>query len=309
MRPLAVGLALVMAGCTPQARAVVPQGQASVVMTAADERRSDPAEVIAEVRGPLQVRYVPALLGRTRPLVHVVVRNRGSSPLDVSNLRVRLEATRDGVPFPCASEVASNPRAREPEAVAPNASATFERALDCSLPLVGEYVLDLAVAFGRTGPWAAGRSARTLALRVVAVPNDEPRPIRGVAGLWGAIGASTVMASTTRDAKGRLVLAIVNGGSAPVTVPPMRLGLRVYRAGLDIPCEDEPTALKTPASLPPGASYVERIDVSCLGLGKPGQYEIIARLLVADVLDENEVGRIRVEVSAPQTPIHYGPTR
>lgn len=270
----------------------------------------DVADVTAEVRGPLRVRYEPALLAAARPLVRITIRNRRASSMDVSNLRVRLLATRDGVPFQCAGEIGPPERSREPQTLPAGSSAVFERTLDCALPLVGTYSVRVLVAFGRAAPWSEGTAVQTLEVKVVASAKSEPQAVQSVPGLWAAVGAGGIVSATSRETNGKLVIALVNGGPAAIDLPPLRVALRVYRAGLSIPCEDEPIKLRAPASLAPGRSHVEVLEVSCLGIGKPGHYDIAARLLVPEAAEsdgELPLGRLHVEVASD--PSRLDPTK
>jgi hypothetical protein len=263
-------------------------------------------DVSVDLHAPARVRWAPSTLAPPQPTLGVVLTNRTASPVDVSDVRVRLEAVRAGVTFRCAREVGAPPGAHEPRVLAPGASFTFARALDCSLPLVGTYAVRVETSFGG-GPW---REAHAFTLRVDAQPTAEPRPIAALPGVWGALGASSVAFGVSPDgdgALGRIVVAVVNGGRDPVELPPLRLALRVYRVGTPIPCVDEPTRLAAPPLLAPGASYREPIEVSCLGLSVPGRYDVAARVVV-DGIGETEIGRLRVEITndparrTPQTP-------
>jgi hypothetical protein len=57
--------------------------------------------------------------------------------------------------------------------------------------------------------------------------------------------------------------------------------------------------LHAPPVLGPGAVHREPIEVSCLGLGVPGSYEIAARLIQPGGTEgdrETELGRLKVDV-------------
>jgi hypothetical protein len=256
------------------------------------------AEVAIDLRSPTHVRWVPATLAPSKPTLGIVVTNRGSAPLDVSNLRVRLQAIREEVSFRCAEEVGAAPGAREPEALAVGATFVFERTLDCGLPLVGSYAIHVGVSFGH-GSWAAARDVHSFSLRVFATPEIEPRSVEPIPGLWGALGATSVMEGGQPGRSGRLVVALVNGGRTPLELPRFRLVLRVYRVGSPIPCEDAPIDLHAPAVLAGGESYHEPIVVSCLGLGVAGRYEVAGRLEIGGPDDgwQVELGRLRVEIA------------
>ena len=256
------------------------------------------AEVAIELRAPKHVRWLPATLAPSKPMLGVVVTNRGEVPLDVSDLRVHLQAIREEVSFRCAEEVGAGPGAREPEALAVGASFVFERTLDCGLPLVGSYAIHVGVSFGH-GSWGVARDVRSFSLRVFATPAIEPRRVEPIPGLWGGLGATSVMQGGQPGRSGRLVVALVNGGRTPLELPRFRLVLRVFRVGTPIPCEDAPIDIHAPAVLGGGESYHEPIEVSCLGLGVAGQYEVAGRLEIGGPEEGSQVelGRLRVEIA------------
>lgn len=307
LHQLLIGAAL--AACGPSARTSPEPTRAQIPTALTAAETTDTAQVTAEVTRPTRVRYDPTLLAASRPAVRITVGNRGTSSIDVSNLRVRLDATRDGVPFQCADEVGPPARSRETQTLSAGTSAVFERTLDCALPLVGTYSVRVVVAFGRASPWTDGVTVRTLEVKVAASTNSAPQAVEGVPGLWAAVGAGGVVSATSNDAAGKLVVALVNGGLTTIDLPRLRLALRVYRAGSPIPCEDEPIRLSAPRSLAPGRTHVEVLAVSCLGLGKAGHYDIAARLLVPASGSEGEIalGRLHVEVSSD--PGRVDPTR
>jgi hypothetical protein len=260
-------------------------------------------DVAIEVQAPLRARYDPSLGGAAKPSLAVVVTNRSSLPLDVSDLRVHLEAMREGVSYHCEKEVGAPPGDREPSTLEPGGSHAFDRALDCALPLVGAYSVRVGVSFGH-GAFRAPREVRAFGLTVTALPNVEPREIGGLPGLWAAMGSSNKLAGGTGRGFGRTLLTLVNASRRPIEVPPMLLSLRVYRVGNPIPCEDRPLALRTPPVLGPGDSYHESIEISCLGLSVPGTYDIAARLVVPRGSEDDRIialGRFRLEVVTDPT--------
>lgn len=290
----AIAIAVALAACTPSAPTAPPMAPTAVTIESAPAT----GEAAVEIRAPVRARYVPHLLGPSRPTLGVAVTNRGGGPLDVSNLQVRLEAAREGVAFRCAEKVGAPGGVREPAMLAPGQTFTFERDLDCALPLEGTYAVRVAVSFG-TGPWAAPRDVRTFTLSVASIKTEAPRAVEGVEGLWAALGASGVVEGPA-GAHGRIAVAIVNGGRVPLELPPLRLALRVTKRGTPIPCEDEPTALRSPRVLGAGGVYREPIEVSCIGLGHPGTYDVEARLLQPGDR-ETQLGTLRIVVDdAPE---------
>ena len=177
--------------------------------------------------------------------------------------------------------------------VAPGATAIFLRTVDCPLALAGTYVVQVVVAFGRAEPFAEGIVTKELTLTVAAPPDAQPRTVAAVPGLYAAIGSGGLVPSS--KGPGRIVVALVNARSERIALPPMHVGLRVRRLGTDIPCEDQPTLLVVPPYLEGGAVLTRPIDVSCLGLGVTGSYDVEARLFVGD--EVFPIGSLRVDVS------------
>ncbi len=244
----------------------------------------------------MRARFDSSVLAAAKPWLGVVVTNRSQVPVDVRDLRVHLEATRESASFRCSRVVGADKGEREPSVLQPGASFVFDRALDCALPLVGTYSVHVGVSFG-SGEWSRPRDVRAFALTVTALPTIAPREVDGLPGLWASVGSSVMQQGASGS--GRTLLALVNATRSPIALPPMLLALRVYKLGSPIPCEDKPIALSLPAFLAAGQAHYEPIEVSCLGLTTPGTYDIVAQLLVprddGGTLDVS-LGRLRVDV-------------
>jgi hypothetical protein len=291
------------AGRTSATAAVTPRPG---VAASASEVRPRPArdvDVAVEVRAPLRARYEPSLGGAAKPSLAVVVTNHSKQAVDVTDLRVHLEAAREGVEFHCAKDVGAQMGDREPSSIAPGESYVFDRDLDCALPLVGAYAVRVAVSFGE-GPFRAPREVRAFTLTVTALPKVEPHEIEGLPGLWASMGSSNQIAGGVGRGSGRTLLTLVNSSKKPIEVPRMRLAMRVYRLGNPIPCEDKPLVLGAPAVLGPGETYNEPIEVSCLGLSVAGTYDVAAKLVVPRGSEgdrEIALGKLRVDVVTDPT--------
>ena len=291
------------AGSASSTAAVTPRSSATPAPPPTAPNATSQVGVAVQVRGPLRARYDPTLAGAAKPSLSVVVTNRSAEPLDVSDLRVHLEATRESVSFHCAKEVGAPLGEHEPSTIAPGTSYAFERALDCALPLVGAYSVRVAVSFGK-GAFRTPRDVQAFTLTVTALPNVEPREIEGVPGLWAAMGSNSKLAGGVGRGSGRTLLTIVNATRKPIELPRMRLALRVYKVGNPIPCVDEPRDLALPAVLGPGDAYYDLVEVSCLGLAVPGTYDVAARLIVPRGSEgdrEIALGRLRIDVLTDPT--------
>jgi hypothetical protein len=316
-RPALVALASLVAACaSPPAAGRASSTAATTTATAAltaTSRAPEPAQpappgrpgidVSVDVRGPLRAQFDPSLGGAAKPSLAVVVTNRSTGPVDVSGLRVHLDAVREGVEFRCAKEVGPQIGDREPSVLAPGESFVFDRDLDCALPLVGAYAVRVAVSFG-AGAFREPQDVRAFTLTVTALPKVEPREIAGVPGLWASMGSSNKIAGGVGRGSGHTLLTLVNSSRKPIEVPRMRIAMRVYRLGNPIPCEDKPIVLHTPAVLAPGDSYNEPVEISCLGLSIAGTYDLVAKLIVprgSEGDSEISLGKLRVAVVTDPT--------
>ena len=297
-----------VAACQPAAFAPATPASNAPVISAAP-RPASPSDVTIRVdlRAPLHARYDPTVLAAAKSWLEIQVFNHGPTALDISDFRAHLEATREGVSFGCKKEIGASNGEREPSTLAPGGSFVFERALDCALPLAGSYAVRVAVSFG-AGAYRTPRAVRSTTLTVSAPADLAPKPVDGYPGLYAAIGASARLDGGKDHGIGKMMLSLVSARKAPTKLPPLRLALRVYRVGHSIPCEDEPVGLREGGLLGPGESRFEPIEVSCLGLGVPGSYDVEARLLVGregsehGAPPEHEVvlGKLRVEVVTNQ---------
>lgn len=294
----AVSLMLMLA-CGPAERAAAPPSSTHAhPLVVAEQRR--PANISIEIRAPNRARWLSSTLSPASTPLGVVVTNHSPAPVDVSDLRVHLEAVREGVSFHCANEIGPAPDAREPPALESGESFEYERTMDCTLPLTGRYSVKTWVSFGQ-GPSRVTRPVRELALEVMAPDHLEPKPLSILPGLYGAVGSSALLVGESGRGSGRIAVALVNGAARPLALPTLRLAVRVFRSGSPIPCEDAPIKLDAPSPLAAGEPYRVPVDVSCLGLDTPGKYEVVVRLLLDERGDparaSEELGRLRVEIS------------
>jgi hypothetical protein len=294
--PLLLLFACTILGCSPphRAPAAPPPAVVPVATTTTALPREPEARIEVSLAGPTRVLYSPVTMRAPRPSVRVVITNPASEPLDVSDLHVRLDVTRGSQSVRCETARADDDtRRREPVTVAPGASAVFIRNADCPLALVGTYNVQVVVAFGRTAPFANGIVTQEISLTVAAPPHAQPRAIASVPGLYAAIGSGALVPTST--SKGRIVVAMVNAKNERIALPKTYVALRVRRVGTDIPCEDEPTRLLLPRMLDGNTVLTRPVDVSCLGLGATGTYDVEARLLLGE--EVFPIGSLRVEIS------------
>lgn len=285
-----VVLGSVLASCALPAPLPAPNAPpAESTTTGASEPA---ARVGVEVRAPSRLRYSPAVLGAPRTAVEVVVTNRTSDELDVTRLRLRFAAIREGVSFGCYPDGVASFSAREPTSLAPGATFTYQRWLDCELPLTGTYELRPSVTFGRS---AAAISVAPLRVRVVAPRSSDPEPIDD-RGLFIAVGTSKFVTSRPGRGNASAEVAVVNGSTRALSTPRIRLLTRVRLNGYPLTCESDSVAVDVPPVLASGAVYRERVDVPCVGLEHPGVYGIEVRALL-DETREVLFGTLRVEIT------------
>ena len=275
-----------------------PASPPNVGTQSLDVAERGPARVTIELRAPRRARWLASTLSPATPPLDVVVTNHSSAPVDVSNLEAHLEAVREGVAFRCANEVGPAPGVREPTTLDSGESFVFERAIDCMLPLTGRYDVKVSVSFG-PGPSRVTYPVRALTLDVQAPAQADPEPVTSIPGLHAAIGSSPLLVGESGRGSGRIAVALVNASNRPIVLPKLRLALQVFRARSPIPCEDAPIELDVPRPLAPGQTHRVPVDVSCLGLDTPGQYEVVVRLRIGEGNAETseELGRLAVEIS------------
>lgn len=276
---LLAGLALTSASCTEGTPPHSPHDGAR-----------ESGRVMVEVHAPSSVPYAPALLGTGPAPVMVVVANDGVEPLDVSRLAVRFEASGGGVAVRCVDE--APPRTAEPTTLAAGARRTFDRSLDCRLPLAGPYQVAVSVAFGRDRAW---RLVRTYEVEVVAAAGLEPRPLND-SGLVATIGGALESGTADRRGHPRIALALINTGTVPLEIPPLRVETRVRRQETPWTCTSAAVPLSSPPAIAAGATFRHPFDVSCLGFDVRGSYDVEVVLLVGSDRAVS-LGHLRIDVT------------
>lgn len=274
----------------------------SAALSAPAEPATAIPEITAEPLGTTRLIWAPALLGAKPPVVRIVVRNRGTATLDVTDFHADLQANREELSLRCGEE---DPIGRDASRVEPGEAATFDRMFDCVLPLSGTYDASVTVAFGNGAARREELVEKRIPLTVEAPNAEEPRRVNGVPGLWSAVGSGQLLATSTANDHATLAIILVNGGSDEVSLPPMRVSLHVERNGKRATCNEAPVPLHTPRMLEAGDTHLETVNATCVGLGASGRYEISARLLAGE--HPTSLGRLRVDVTTD--PQRIDPTR
>lgn len=286
MKRALVGVAVVLISCT---EALPPATSAPA---------PDPVHI--EVRSPERVPYTPSLLGTGPTTIAVAIANRGAAPLDVSKLAVRIDAVWQGIAVECRSQAET--RSREPSVLRPGEAHSFERAVDCRLPLAGRYAVTVAVAFGADRTW---RTVRTYALEVTAPPELAPRALDDH-GLVATIGASPAAGNAEKRGHPRVAIALANTTADGMALPPLRVETRARRTSAAWACSST-ASFAAPATLAAGEIYRAPVDVSCLGFDVAGAYDVEVVLLVAD--RAIALGSLRIEVSDDPARVLPAPIR
>jgi hypothetical protein len=249
------------------------------------------------VRAPSRVPYDATALGLGGHAVAIRLTNPGTEPVRVDRLRVAFTATREGVAFRCKEHVGGSMQTREPASLRGGETFTFERDLDCTMPLPGHY--DVSAAWQLSDRDRTG-SLGTFSIDLVAGKGNLPVPYPARAGLHALMIGNRETRPLTDDAWARgdyrVVLALINGGRQPVEVGPGRLAFLVYKEGSPLPCSGQAEDVALPAALAPGAVHVVRAPVACAP-SEEGRYRIIGRFSLVAVGDEIDIGRIPLRVT------------
>jgi hypothetical protein len=257
----------------------------------------------ASVRAPARVDYDPRSLGIAGQFVAIRVENAGDASVSVTHLHASFAATRDGVAFPCNAHVGVTTGAVEPSHLDPGRSFTFERLLDCTMPLPGRY--DVRAWIHVAPDESRGREARagvflgSFQVDVTATAGNAPRPLPSRPGLYALMTGAPTAAPMTSSAwaKGgyQVVVALINGSGTSAPVGPAHVSLLVFKRGEALPCKGREEQLWEPPSLPPGAMHVVRVPVTCAPAGE-GRYDIVGRFALAGGA-EVEIGRVGLLVT------------
>ncbi len=279
---------------TPAETAEVTPGPASI---------GSLSDLRASLRAPARLDYDPQSLGVAGQFVSIHVDNVGGRVVPVAHLHAAFAATRDGVAFPCNTHV-RGASGLEPVQLYPAQSATFERLLDCTMPLPGRYDVRVWIhAAGREEEKDRGRPGAGVfvgSFQVdVTAKGKVPRPVPSYAGVYalmtGAPTASPLPADAWAKGGYRVVVALINGSNRAVALGPSRISLLMFKEGSSLPCAGRPEPIDEPDALAPGAVHVVRVPVTCAPT-EEGRYEIVGRFAVGNAA-EVELGRVGLLVT------------
>jgi hypothetical protein len=245
-------------------------------------------------------------LGASAESLSLWIVNGGATPVRVDRLGVKLTATREGVSFPCTTQIGSPQGYREPKELGSGESFHFERAITCVMPLSGKY--DIAVYGALNEPKAARSTLVGQFALNVEETGTAPRPYQSLPGIYvSMVGErSTRPLSPEAWARGdyHVVLVVVNGSDRPVRVGSARLGVQTYRKGSPLPCSGQTEHIQLPTELLPGSITLVRRPLTCAP-AQEGQYELVGRVAFGGAAEEIETGRISLRVT--RDPILFDP--
>jgi len=290
---IALGLSTCVVSCAPALPRSLPLREPSPV-AAVD---GDLSSLQSSVRGPARLDYNPQSLGPVGSFVSIRLQNVGQRAVALGRLHASFEATRDGVAFGCNSHVDRREGAIEPTQLAPSQAFTFERLLDCAMPLPGRY--DVRVWMHPGDREDSRTFVGSLQVDVEGKDGNVPRPVPPRAGLYALMmGAPAVRPMTEVEwtqCSYRVVLALVNGGHDVVRVGPAYLAVLEFRRGTPVPCAGRRQQVDEPAVLAPGAIHLVRVPVACAPT-REGQYDLVGRFAL-DGGQEIEIGRVGLLVT------------
>ncbi len=265
-------------------------------------------ELRVSIRTAPSAIYDPIAIGPVGQLVWIRLTNTGTQSRAVDHLDVSFSAARNGVSFPCEEHAANLARVHEPSWLEPGEGFTFERELDCRMPLVGRYDVRAYVRLGNAPAAERGDLAGTFPLELIAHGTTVPQPYPSRDGLFvlltGSRGTHPLAAEAWARGDYHVVVAVINGSRRNVRVGPASLAFLVYKEGSSLPCSGQGESLALPEELPPGGLRVVHAPVACAP-SEEGRYVIVGRLSLRDVGQEIEVGRVPLEVT--RDPLLFAP--
>ena len=176
--------------CAPERSVSSSVGPIGAATTAGEVSRDDPPDVLVDLRAPTRLRWISSTLAPAKPTIDVIVTNRGRTPVDTGNLRVRLEAVRDDISFRCAEDAGPEPRGREPKSLAGDSSLTYE--LSVLKTFAERYLLEVLA----TDPaFTTAYRLRRLIAAFVAIHPDHVPPTSDIREFIGGAASSIDLSS------------------------------------------------------------------------------------------------------------------
>ena len=221
----------------------------------------DVATLAIRVADPPSVTYEATALGRATHTLRLVLTNTGSHTAQLEPLAFRFRPLRDGVLFSC-DEPQVGVDDRLPATLEPGASYAFAREVTCDTALPGRYDVEMR-ARPRGAPDSAERTYGSFALRIEPGPNP-PVHVPWDASLQVAASGTKELPPTHDPKAARIMIAMINGTRAPITLAPVRASFRVTRRGSTVPpCPEHGVDLAFTGALAPGRLQTLMTPLNC----------------------------------------------
>jgi hypothetical protein len=257
-------------------------------------------QLLVSVRAPARAPYRSPTLGIGSEQVAIRLTNASKQPIPVEHLHAAFSATREGVEFPCQEHVDGSVKVREVAQLDPGQTATFERSLDCTLPLPGLYHVHTFVHFGEDDGFP--RAPRNLAGSfdlVLESTDRRAQPYPSHDGLYAIMTGTPLTGPATTDlAKSgyKVAIALINAGAQPSRVGAFHFSYLVYREHDPLPCSGESESFSGPPYLAPGRVHIVTSRVQCV-LATEGHYLVVGKLVIEHEGEGIEIGRLNFDVT------------
>jgi hypothetical protein len=216
--------------------------------------------ITVRVNDPPAVPFEATALGRATHPIRLVISSSSPTAIAVDPLAFRFKPMRDGVLFSC-----DDPQTRDdrwPSTIDPGTSFTLTREVACDTPLPGRYDVEMR-ARPRGGADSTERTYGSFGLVIEPGPNP-PVKLPWEGALHGAASATKEMRPSTDPNKARVVVALINGTRAAVTLTAVRAITRVTRRGSTVPpCPERSVDLAFSGSLGPGRTQSLATPLNC----------------------------------------------
>jgi hypothetical protein len=220
----------------------------------------DAPALALRVIDPPVVAFDSTALGRATHSLRLSLTNQGLEQAKVEPLALHFRPVRDGVEFAC-----EEPRSRDdrwPTTLDRGAAFSFSREVTCDTPLPGRYDVEI---LGRPRGVAAAVERTFGSFPLQVEPGSKPPVVLPWERSLHAAASGTKDMRPSKDPfAARIVVALINGTRAPVTLAPVRATMRVTRRGSSAPaCAERGVDLAFAGTLAPGRSQSQSTPLGC----------------------------------------------
>jgi hypothetical protein len=252
------------------------------------------------VDGPRSAHYDMSTFGPSRRSLSIRLINGSEHPIDITDVGAQLAVTWNGVVFPCPNHPRTTASGHNPSSLPPGESYTFERDVDCTMPLPGQYDVRVYITFKQPSDQAPAELADHFTFDVMQGIH-APRPYPSRPGLYIAMVGDTVARPLPPEdwARGdyHVVLGIINGSAHSILLGPVKLSFLTYKGMSSLPCSGQAESLPFPEEITSGTILTATAPVTCAP-SEEGAYEIVGRFALASGGPEIEIGRIDLAVTS-----------